>query len=162
MCERSQPLSWSVKVHISYQSVQWRLIALLNWQKHFTTFNQFIFTQSYPHLTAQDSTWTFTQRRRQEPKFCPKLVATPKRAKPCQMEALYCHLRRQRLAKWLLSSFVDVCWLLRQLLPTQSDALSQRLCPVFGSSLWHASFSVNVKWRKKWKMQSKNKIESKK
>ena len=117
-----------------------------------TTFEQFIFIQSYPHLTTQDYTWTFTQQRRQEePKFCPKLVATPKRAKPCQMELLYCHLGRQRLAKWLLSSFVDVCWLLWQLLPTQSDALSQRLCPVSGFSLWPLCFCVNIKCRTKMK-----------
>ena len=46
------------------------------------------------------------------PKNCAKCVAMPKGGKLCQTEALYRRLRRQRLAKWLLSSFVDVCWLL--------------------------------------------------
>ena len=70
-------------------------------------------------------TWVRVQWRRQEqttcppqgkcvavPKNCAKCVAMPRRVKLCQTEALYRRLRRQRLAKWLLSSFVDVCWLL--------------------------------------------------
>ena len=78
-----------------------------------------------------------------------KCVAMPKRAKLCQTEALYRHLRRQRLAKWLLSSFVDVCWLLTAF----TDALPtpyRRLCPVSGSSLWAPLFNASPTTAASW------------